>query len=225
MYNPVSGWASTVLEKTTELKEIFPNEEFEVIVVNDGSDNDNYINEKIEINLYRLIEYPVNKGKGNAIRMGVQASTGDVIIYTDIDFPYEIESVAVIINALKNADADIVIGVKDRSYYDHIPPVRLFISRLFRFFVRLFLRIPTDDTQCGLKGFDQKGKELFLKTTITRYLFDLEFIFIASRDKNIKIKTQEIKLRDDVQFRTMNLSIIKNETWNFIKILIRSFVN
>ena len=75
---------------------------------------------------------------------------------------------------------NVVIGVKDQSYYDHVPPLRRSISRVFRFFVRSLLRIPTDDTQCGLKGFDQVGKAVFLKTTIDRYLFDLEFVFLAS---------------------------------------------
>jgi hypothetical protein len=144
------------------------------------------------------------------------------VIYTDIDFPYTIESVAEIVEILLAKRASVVIGIKDASYYEHVPLVRRFISRLFRAFIRLSFRMPTDDTQCGLKGFDQRGKEIFLKTTIDRYLFDLEFVFLASRDKNIRIATREIKLREDVQFRKMNFGIIRNEACNFLKILIRS---
>ncbi len=224
VYNPAEGWAEIVLAKSKELKALYPDIDFETIVVNDGSVNSNFTDgkNKIQAASVKLIEYTPNKGKGEALRTGVRASAGDLVIYTDIDFPYTIESMSGIIESLILEKKDVVIGVKDQSYYDHVPTLRRFISRVFRYCVRICLRIPTDDTQCGLKGFDQKGKNVFLKTTIDRYLFDLEFIFLASRDRNISIKTQEIKLREDVQFRKMNFGIIRNEAWNFLKILIRS---
>ena len=227
VYNPAEGWADMVLAKSKELKALYPDIDFETIVVNDGSINTNYANgkNKFQSASVKLIEYIPNKGKGEALRSGVRASSGDLIIYTDIDFPYTLDSMSAIIRALCDDKQNVVIGVKDQSYYDHVPPLRRFISKIFRFFVRLLLQIPTDDTQCGLKGFDQMGKAVFLRTTIDRYLFDLEFIFLAARESSIRIKTQEIKLRDDVQFRKMNFGIIRNEAWNFLKILLRSYTN
>jgi len=227
VYNPAEGWADVVLAKSKELKVLYPDIDFEIIVVNDGSVNANFTNgkSKLQSSPVGLIEYTPNKGKGEALRTGVRASSGNLIIYTDIDFPYTIDSMSSIIRSLRDEKQSVVIGIKDQSYYDHVPPLRRFISKVFRFFVRLLLRIPTDDTQCGLKGFDQAGKTVFLRTTIDRYLFDLEFIFLASRDSSISIKTQEIKLRDDVQFRKMNLGIIRNEAWNFLKILLRSYTS
>ena len=224
VYNPAEGWADVVVSKTDELIRQYPDLTFEVIVVNDGSSPDLFREGSHSFNksYINVLGYKPNRGKGHALRNGVSASTGDIVVYTDIDFPYTIESVSGIIDILKAGQADIVIGIKDRSYYDQVPPLRRFISKVFRFFVRLFLRIPTDDTQCGLKGFNKKGKEIFLKTTIDRYLFDLEFVFLGSRDQSVKIKIQEIKLRGDVQFRKMNFGIIRTEVWNFLKILMYS---
>jgi len=224
VYNPVSGWASTVLEKTTELKEIFPNEEFEVIVVNDGSHSENFTGVKNQLDAgdIKLIEYLPNQGKGEAIRTGVKASSGDIVVYTDIDFPYTISSISSIIDILKAGGADVVIGVKDKSYYSHVPPMRRIISRFLRMLIRLFFRIPTDDTQCGLKGFNLAAKPIFLRTTIRRYLFDLEFVFLASRSDGIIVKIQPVQLCEGIQFRKMNLGIIKNELWNFFKIFFRA---
>ena len=225
VYNPAPGWADIVLTKIGELISLYPDIEFEIIVVNDGSVNNNFSDGKkqLQSRSIKLIEYTPNKGKGEALRTGVRAASGDLIVYTDVDFPYTIESVSNVIDALEENKANVVIGVKDQSYYDHVPVIRRLISKLFRFFVRLLLQIPTDDTQCGLKGFDQSGKAIFLNTTIDRYLFDLEFIFLASHDRYINIKIQEIKLRPDVQFRKMNWDILGNEAWNFIKILLRVY--
>jgi glycosyltransferase involved in cell wall biosynthesis len=225
VYNPSDGWADIVLAKTRELAELYPDIDLEALVVNDGSTNSDFIDgkSKIQASNVKLIEYSPNKGKGAALRTGVRESTGDIVIYTDIDFPYTIESISGLINILNSKEADIVIGVKDKSYYAHVPWLRKIISILFRSFIRMLFRIPTDDTQCGLKGFDSIGKDIFLKTTINRYLFDLEFISLASRDKKVNIKTQEIKLREDVLFRKVNFGIMRNELGNFLKILMYTY--
>lgn len=226
VYNPTDGWADIVLDKSAELMTVHPSAKFEVIVVNDGSTNAAYEKGKSKLaqSNIRLMDYTPNKGKGEALRTGVRVSSGEMVIYTDIDFPYTIDSVVGVIDTLTRGNKNVVIGIKDASYYEHVPPFRKFISKLFRSFIRVLFRIPTDDTQCGLKGFDQKGKEIFLKTTIERYLFDLEFVFLASREAGISIETQEVKLREDVQFRKMNFGILRNEFWNFLKILLRSYM-
>ena len=226
VYNPAEGWADIVLSKSAELSELHTEMDFEIIVVNDGSSSVSFFEGKEALlgGRVRLIEYSPNKGKGEALRTGVRASSGDLIIYTDIDFPYTIESISSIIDGLRNGSADVLIGIKDSSYYSHVPPVRRLISRFLRMLIRIFFRIPTDDTQCGLKGFDQKGKAVFLETTIERYLFDLEFIFIASRRSGISLKVQPVKLCDGVQFRKMDFGIIKNELWNFFKIFFRALL-
>ena len=225
VYNPSADWAHIVIAKCAELKARYPQDVFEIIVVNDGSTNDHFRSGKVKLSKTEimLIEYAFNKGKGQALRTGVGASTGDLFVYTDIDFPYTIESVSRVIDRLRSERTNVVIGIKDRAYYEHVPTIRRYISVLFRTMVKTLIRIPTDDTQCGLKGFDQKGKDVFMQTTIDRYLFDLEFVFLAARHKRLQIKTQEIQLRDDVYFRKMNFGILRNEFWNFLKILMKSY--
>ncbi len=172
----------------------------------------------------QLIGNKINCGKGHALREGVKAATGDLIIYTDIDFPYTHDSFLKIYSALKNEDADIAIGIRGEKYYSRLPKARMRISKLLRWFIKKFLRIPTDDTQCGLKGFNQKGKEVFLQTTINRYLFDLEFIFLSARN-NLSIKTVEVELRPDIVLSKMNWKILLQEFGNFLKIFVRSITN
>lgn len=223
VYNPAEGWADIVLTRSDELIVYYPEVEFEIIVVNDGSVSTTFTNgkNKLQTGPLKLIEYYPNRGKGEAIRTGVAASSGALVIYTDIDFPYTMSSVSSVIDILKNGEADVVIGIKDSSYYIHVPPIRRLISRFLRMLIRLFFKIPTDDTQCGLKGFNQKAKPVFLQTTIKRYLFDLEFVFLVSRSDDLRIRTQPVCLSEGVQFKKMDFGIIKNESWNFLKIFFR----
>jgi glycosyltransferase involved in cell wall biosynthesis len=226
VYNPANGWAAIVISKSKELKALYPDLTLETIVVNDGSTSITYTSEKDTLQSadVTLIEYYPNQGKGEAIRTGVRAAGGDLIVYTDIDFPYTISSVCQIIDRLKQDQADVALGIKDSSYYSHVPPVRRFISRFLRMLIRLFFRIPTDDTQCGLKGFNKKAQPVFLQTTIKRYLFDLEFIFTASRDRGLRIQTIPVQLNEGVEFRKMSFGILRSELWNFLKVFLKALI-
>ena len=225
VYNPSQGWADIVLTETANLIKLMPDDQFEFIMVNDGSANDAYQQEKQKMadSIVELIEYHPNRGKGEALRTGVNASSGELIIYTDIDFPYSTDSMIKVINTLKSGAKDVVIGIKDSTYYDHVPPFRRFVSKLLRLFVRIFFRIPTDDFMCGLKGFNQKGKPVFQQTAIDRYLFDLEFMFLLSRHADITTTTLEIRLKENIEFRQLNPKIIRTELTDLFRILIGTY--
>lgn len=222
-YNPLEEWHQNISINFEIIQHEFEN--FELIIVNDGSLKN--FDEK-EIMLFfskyptvRVISYSENRGKGYALREGVKEAQGDLIIYTDIDFPYMHESFLKIYGALKNENVDVAIGIRGKEYYTHLIKSRARISKLLRWFIQKFLRIPTNDTQCGLKGMNQKGKAGFLQTTIDRYLFDLEFIFLSVRRK-LNIKTVEVVLRPEVQLSKMNWRILLQEFGNFLRIFVRS---
>lgn len=217
-YNPLPDWVEIIRRHAALAQQNYSN--VEIIVVNDGS-RPNIHDQAVEsIPGVRLIKYETNRGKGYALRQGAQAATGEYIIYTDIDFPYTNESFDKIFEALK-AGNDVAIGIRGEEYYAHLPASRVRISKFLRSLIRFFLRIPTDDTQCGLKGFNQKGKEVFLQTTINRYLFDLEFVFLSAR-KKLNIKTVEVELRPEITLSQMNWKVLLQEFGNFLKIFVRS---
>src|SRR5687768_14498977 len=65
--------------------------ESEVIVVNDGSEiYFDQINEEALRQECILISYKKNRGKGYAVKQGVQAALGRVIIYMDGDLPFDL---------------------------------------------------------------------------------------------------------------------------------------
>jgi hypothetical protein len=74
---------------------------------------------------------------------------------------------------------------------------------------------------CGLKGFNNKGKAAFLSTTIDRYLFDLEFVFLAARMK-LNIAKVPVNLRDGVVLSKLNVRILATEGLNFLGLFVNA---
>ena len=219
LYNPSRGWEDIVIERFRSLQAKLPGANIALIIVNDGSailDPSSVLALKRSLPEANWISYEDNRGKGYALRTGVEQAKGDIILYTDIDWPYEESSVLEVIASCKTADA--IIGIRDAEYYKCLPPTRKRISRLLRKFNSWLLRLKVDDTQAGLKAFRQKVKPEFLKTSIDRYLFDLEFIYLISSDPGIIVRSVPIRLREGITFSKMNKKILLQELGNFMKI-------
>lgn len=224
-YNPLPGWESIVINRYLSMRNRLTGITLHLIIVNDGSER---IDESGAVKILKesipdmtWLSYSKNRGKGYALRQGVAASTSDMILYTDIDWPYTEKSMAGLFNILLQ-DTDAAIGVRDEAYYTQLPKTRARISKLLRMINGKVLQLKVDDTQAGLKGFRKNVKDLFLSTSIDRYLFDLEFIYFLSRNPRLKIVGFPIKLREGIAFSKMNRKILLQEARNFLKIWFKS---
>lgn len=225
VYNPLPEWEQIVIERFLSLEKLFPDHRFRLIVVNDGSSkvNESDSAEKLRSNIpnFHWIGYAANKGKGYALRKGVEAANASYIIYTDIDWPYTEESMAGLITALVGK-ADAVIGTRDSTYSVSLPSSRKKIYRLLKKMNARFFRLKVPDTQAGLKGFRKEVKAIFLSTRTNRYLFDLEFIRLLSRHKDLVIIPYPVYLREGITFSNMDRKILLQESLNFLKIWLTS---
>jgi glycosyltransferase involved in cell wall biosynthesis len=187
-------------------------------VVHDGpADIQTDVFFELAIDLYkdlRFISYHKNKGKGYALRRGVQEAQTPYVITIDFDFPYEKENVLELINCLLKGN-DVVVGKRSARYFNSLPFKRKLISRAYSFMNRLFLELPLFDTQSGIKGFNKEGRSVFLQTTINRFLIDTEFILRAHK-QNLSIKVINIELRPGIRFSDFGIKVIKTEFVNFI---------
>lgn len=225
-YNPHAEWEENVYRNFLSIQQHNPDKDFNLVIVNDGSTKGFSENKLSRLNIKKLlvIELTENKGKGFALREGVHQSVKtDYYIYTDVDFPYTELSFQKIISELEKGETNIAAGVRDEGYYKGVPLLRKLISKSLRGLIGSLFHLKITDTQCGLKGFDNKGREIFLQTTINRYLFDMEFIFLASAQSGISMKPVPVELRDNIQFSKLNLKILFREGQNFLKIFFHSF--
>ena len=224
-YNPIDGWVKTIIDRTNDLSERLPQFAFRYTIVNDGSskgvspaDVDKL---KAAIPSLSWISYKTNRGKGFALRKGIETTTSEIVIYTDIDLPYTTESMARCILSVAETGNDLSIAVRNTSYYDRLPTGRRILSKALRNMNKAVLRLKTADTQGGLKVFSQRAKAHFMSTTIDRYLFDLEFVYLCSRDAETTVDPIESDMRDTIEFSKVPLKVIRAEGWNFLKLLMK----
>lgn len=180
------------LESTYELLTAhFP--AFEIIVVNDGS-KDGTRQLVTEFAKHhpgvRLISYETNKGKGHAVRVGVQAAQGDLILMNDADGSSPISEVLHLREVLSEG-ADIVIGSRNKSDPSTVVkalPYRTYMGNTFNLIVQWMLLPGLYDTQCGFKLFKRPvAKDIFSASRIDGYAFDVEILYIARR-RNYRIE-------------------------------------
>ena len=223
-YNPPKGWEKNFIEKVSQLRKHLEDVTINIILVNDGS-TQNFSEKEVSFltnncaNL-EIVTQITNQGKGSALRKGVALAKSKLQIFTDIDFPYTLPSILAIYKTLITG-ADVALGNRKSDYYQTVPFARRVISKFLRWVLKTVLKLPITDTQCGLKGFNAKGKEVFLNTKINRFLFDLEFVKMAtSKNTDLSVTPVEVKLRPDVVFSKMNYKVLLGESVNFARLFL-----
>ena len=156
----------------------------EVIVVDDGStDRTAAVAEswKDRISGLRVVSNGRNRGKGFSVRHGSLEARGDIVLFTDADLSAPIEEADKLLAALKTHDVAIGSRAVDRSLIEvHESPFREFAGIIFNRIVRITLRLPFVDTQCGFKAFRrERCKIIFEQQTIEGFGFDPELLYLA----------------------------------------------
>jgi glycosyltransferase involved in cell wall biosynthesis len=171
--------------------------ETEILVVDDGSkDRTAEVAEsfrRIFPNL-RVISNGENRGKGFSVRHGMLEARGRAVLFTDADLSAPIEEAPKLLEALKTYDVAIGSRALDRSLITvHESRFREFAGIVFNTIVRLVLRLPFVDTQCGFKAFRRERCQIIFKQQrIERFGFDPELLYLA---RHHGLRTVEIPVR------------------------------
>ena len=125
----------------------------------------------------RLLCLSPNRGKGAAVRAGMLAAEGELIVFTDADGSYGPSELDRIIRAL--AEAPVAIGARVTTSG---PLTRRVASRVFSLAIRVLVGLPFPDTQSGLKGFRRAAaREIFSRARLDGFAFDVEALVLAGR--------------------------------------------
>jgi len=185
MYNESSIVKDALETYSTYMEKTF--EDWELIFVDDGSKDGcgDVIREASEKDpRIRLEGYEVNRGKGFAVRTGVLASKGDLVIFTDCDNAYGEETIGRAVEQLKSSGADMLIGSRNltKDGYKQYTFMRRVASKTYIKIICLVAGFKLSDSQCGFKGFKgEVGRKLFSYSEVERFAFDLEIILLAQK--------------------------------------------
>jgi dolichyl-phosphate beta-glucosyltransferase len=186
-FNEASGIARTIATVEAYLAQHHPGAE--LIIADDGSTD---TTAEIITSLpstknvtRRLVSLPANRGKGAALRLGMEQTSGDIAAFFDADLAYPLEALEGGIEALRSG-ADLALGARDltrdrdsRALYT--APRRL-ATHAFGAVVDKLLKLDVSDTQCGFKLFrGDVARRLFAELTFDGFAFDVELIWLAKK--------------------------------------------
>jgi glycosyltransferase involved in cell wall biosynthesis len=147
-YNDGGTIASMVISVVLTLREL--TDDFEVIVVNDGSQDytPQVLDELARVyDEVRVIHHAQNRGYGGALRTGFASATKELVFYTDGDAQYDARELKVLYPALVEG-VDMVNGYKiSRSD----PWYRMVIGRIYHWTVKLAFGLKLRDVDCDFR--------------------------------------------------------------------------
>ena len=182
-YREAGRIGDTVAALRTALAGVDASGGAEIVVVDDGSDDGTAAAARAA-GADVVVELGQNRGKGEAVRAGMRASSGEVVAFTDADLAYAPNQLVGLLEEVERG-ADMAVG--DRRHPDSVavtaPSGLRRAGSLVVGLLRGMLRLGRGrDTQCGLKAFSRQAATAVLDASVMdRFSFDVEVLVLADR--------------------------------------------
>jgi dolichyl-phosphate beta-glucosyltransferase len=158
----------------------------EFLYVDDGSRDGTYfrlLDYQKENPEVKILRHARNLGKGKAVRTGMEAATGDLILFSDVDFSTPIEEIQKLLHFIRKG-FDIAFGsrgVPGSNVEIHQSVLRQVTGKIGNVIVQTLLLLPYTDTQCGFKLYRADAlKKILPRLTVDGFAFDMEMLAVAS---------------------------------------------
>jgi len=185
-YNEERTIERTVETTLDTLGAFLPDGSFEVIVAEDGCDDRTpAIADRLaaEDDRIRHVHSDERLGRGGALEHAFSAAEGDTLVYFDTDLATDMSHLEELVERVRSGAADVATGsrwmpgnVADRPAKRGVP------SRAYNGLVRLFLRSPLRDHQCGFKALSREAFERLHDDVADEHWFwDTELLVRAQR--------------------------------------------
>jgi len=155
---------------------------YEIICVVDG-EIDGTLKEALKVKLPRLkvYSYHENRGKGYAVRYGMERSKGDLISFLDAGMDISPKGIMMLLAHMDWYNADIIVGSKrhpvSRVNYSFLRKV---FSYGYHLGIRILFGLRLSDTQSGIKILKRKVVEKIIpRLLVKRYAMDVEMLAVA----------------------------------------------
>jgi glycosyltransferase involved in cell wall biosynthesis len=157
-------------------------EKSEVIVVDDGSDDNTYEVAK-KFNAI-VIKHILNRGYGAALLTGFKAALGDIIITIDADNQNRAEEIPNLIKPILDDKADFVIGSRYLGEYNYkIPLTTRLGEKITHFLLGIRFGVKILNSQSGFRAFKRKILKYFIPLREEKMAFTIELLTKALKKK------------------------------------------
>ena len=164
-------------------------EKYEIVLVDDGSTDawrQNFQNPKSEIQIF---EHKKKLGKGQALKTGIENSSGETIVFMDGDLQDDPEDLPKFIEKI-NEGHDFVNGIREKRNDNFIVK---FYSKIVAWFLKSFLNSPYIDINCGYKAFKREVLKEFSFYGNNFRFFPLAVFYNGFKVTEINVKNNKRK--------------------------------
>lgn len=183
MYNETSVIEATARTLSDYMQKNF--DDYEIIFSDDGSrDGSAELVRSLGLQNVRVVGYEQNRGKGCAVRTGILAATGDVVMFTDADLAYGTGVIREVADIFANNPTDVVIGSRNLhpDGYEGYTFIRKIASKAYIKILCIVGGLKLSDSQTGCKAFSAKAaKDIFSRCETDGFAFDFEVILWAQK--------------------------------------------
>ena len=167
----------------------------------------------------KVIRNNKHRGKGYAVRTGIQQSSGRYVMFADSGCCVPYEYILAGLELIKSGTCDIAHASRKLKETRIVNPQHIYrriCSRLFHWFIVHFMGMPAEftDTQCGFKIYKGDiGRDLYSQCITDGFMFDIEIVLRALK-QGCRIKEFPIQWSCDFDTRlspTRNLYRVLSE--------------
>lgn len=204
---PTKNEERTIGKVISDIKKL--GKDYEIIVVDKSTDSTPIICKKLGV---RVIKQK-NTGKGNAMKIGVEKASSDVVVFIDGDDTYPTDVIPKMVKIVREKDCVVNASrtKKWESKFSH-----MLVNRIISIFASI-LYSKTSDLLTGLRAMK---KEDFERLNLKSIGFEIETEMHIKISK-LKMKIVEIPIIYKKRFGEKKFSVIK-DTIKIIKLLILS---
>ena len=185
---PVYNEKNSLIELLKKVENVSFGLTKEIILIDDNS-TDGTKELYSSLNQYKILYHDKNMGKGAALRDGIKAATGDIIIIQDADLEYNPEDYKPLVDLIKDNKADVVYGsrLSNKKNNKNFLIMSFIANQVLSAFTRLLYNTTITDMETCYKAF---RAEVIKPLNIESNRFDFEPEITA------KILKQNIRFKE-----------------------------
>jgi glycosyltransferase involved in cell wall biosynthesis len=209
-YNEEEGIANVI----TQLKELFKNGYYEILVIDDGSTDNTY---KLATDTgVKVVRHPYNKGYGAALKTGIRNAEADVVLFIDADGQHQPSDIKKIIQYI--GEYDMVVGARTKK--SKISLLRRPGKKILSITANYLAGMKIPDLNSGFRALEKSIAQEFMHILPNSFSFSTT-ITLALINSGYSVKYVPIEAPGGV-----GTSKIKpfRDGFNFIMLIIRTIV-